>query len=299
MEYEAAVASGKPIYPFLASNKFLLPPDLQENDAKRENLSTFRKRLEKDHTPGYFDNVDQLCAEVAAAIPRPTVQVGKIIVPKLPQPYLAHPYPLQENFTGRLKERAMLTEWIRAADSKPMLSLVGMGGLGKSALTWYWLHEDLPQENLRLPGIVWWSFYESKAFFESFLNHALLYASGGTIDPTQIASDYDRMQCLWCILHDTPFLLVFDGAERLLRAYHALDVAYKGDDFSEEAGDRHLLCADPRAGQFLQWLASQSVKTNTLLTTRLHPKELDGLAGCRKEDLMRLEPDDAVEFMRR
>ena len=32
---------------------------------------------------------------------------------------------------------------------------------------------------------------------------------------------------------------------------------------------------------------------------RLHPKELHGLAGCRKDDLEHLEPDDAVEFMRR
>jgi hypothetical protein len=33
-------------------------------------------------------------------------KAGRITVPKLPQPYLAHPYPLQENFTGRAKERA-------------------------------------------------------------------------------------------------------------------------------------------------------------------------------------------------
>ena len=180
-----------------------------------------------------------------------------------------------------------------------MLSLVGMGGSGKSALTWFWLHEDLPQEKLHFSGVIWWSFYESEASFESFLAHALLYASGGTIDPIQVPSDHDRMQSLWCILRDSPFLIVFDGVERLLRAYHALDAPYKGDDFSAETGDRHLLCADPRAGQFLQWLASPGVKTRTLVTTRLHPRELQGLAGCRKEELKHLEPDDAVEFMRR
>jgi hypothetical protein len=51
LEYEAALGSGKTIYPFLASNKFLLPPDLQETDATRKKLQTFRKRLEQDHTP--------------------------------------------------------------------------------------------------------------------------------------------------------------------------------------------------------------------------------------------------------
>jgi tetratricopeptide (TPR) repeat protein len=299
LEYETAVASGKDVFAFLASNKFLLPPDLQEDDATRQKLRAFRERLEKDHTPRYFDNEDHLCAEVAAAVPKPREQAGRISVPKLPHPYLAHPYPIQENFTGRVKERTMLTEWVTAADSRPLLSLVGMGGIGKSALTWFWLHEDLPQEDIRFSGVIWWSFYEREASFESFLAHALLYASGGTTDPTQVASDYDRMQDLWRILRDSPLLIVFDGAERLLRAYHALDAAYRGDDFKEETGDNHLRCADPRAGQFLQWLASPGTKTRTLVTTRLHPKELEGLAGCQREELKRLDPHDAVEFMRR
>ncbi len=299
LEYEAALASGKDVFPFLASEKFPVLATHREDDATHAKLQAFRECIGRDHTPRDFDNVDHLCAEVAAAVPRPTERVGRISVPKLPHPYLAHPYPIQENFTGRLKERAMLTNWVRAADSRPMLSLVGMGGLGKSALTWFWLHEDLPQEKLRFSGVIWWSFYEREASFESFLVHTLLYASAGTIDPMQVPSDYDRMSALWCILRDSPFLIVFDGAERLLQAYHALDAAYKGDDFSAETGEKHLLCADPHAGAFLQALADPWVKTRTLLTTRLHPKELQGLAGCRREDLEHLQPDDAVEFMRR
>ena len=299
LEYEAALASGKLIYPFLASNKFLLPPDLQEDDATRQKSQAFRKRLEQDHGPRYFDSEKDLCLEVVAALSKPSQQSGRIKVPTLPQPYLAHPYPLQENFTGRLKERAMLTDWIREQNSQPILSLVGMGGLGKSALTWFWLNEDLPHENLKFEGVIWWSFYEREASFESFISHALFYASSGTIDPAQLPSYYDRMEALFCILQGSPFLLIFDGLERLLRAYHALDVAYKGDDFSAEVGDKHLFCADYRAGEFLQWLAASGTKTKTLITTRLNPKELHDLAGCRKEELERLEPDDAVEFMRR
>ena len=299
LEYEAAVSSGKEVFAFLASDEFQVPPGLRENDATRAKLQAFRKRLSHDHTPRPFNNADRLCAEVAAAVPKPTERAGRISVPKLPRPYPAHPYPIQGNFTGRVKERTMLTDWACGADSKPMLSLVGLGGLGKSALTWYWLHEDLPQEKLKLSGVIWWSFYEQEASFESFLPRALLYASGGTIDPTELPSDYDRMHSLWCILRDSPFLIVFDGAERLLRAYHALDAAYRGDDFNQEAGDNHLRCANPQAGQFLQWLASPGVKTRTLLTTRLHAKELNDLAGCRKVELEHLDPDDAVEFMRR
>ncbi|MEN6576131.1 MAG: DUF4062 domain-containing protein, partial [Phycisphaerales bacterium] len=299
LEHEASLASGKAVFPFIASDKFPLSPSLREGDATHAKLQAFREHLGQDHTPRHFDNVDHLCAEVAVAVPRPSERAGRIIVPKLPQPYLAHPYSIQENFTGRLKERAMLTDWVREADSQPMLSLVAMGGMGKSALTWFWLHEDLPQEKLQFSGIIWWSLCEREASLESFLVRALLYASGGTIDPMQVPSNYDRMQSLWCILQESPFLIVFDGIERLLRAYHTLDAPYKGDNFNKEIGDRHLFCADPHAGLLLQWLASPGTRTRTLLTTRLYPKELEGLAGCRKEELRHFEPDDAVEFMRR
>ncbi|MGD0551625.1 MAG: DUF4062 domain-containing protein [Sedimentisphaerales bacterium] len=297
LEYHAAPS--QKIYSFLATDKFPVSPSLREDDVTYKKLQAFRKDIEQNHTPRYFDSEEQLCTEVVAATPKPSQQSGRIIVPTLPQPYLAHPYPLQENFTGRLKERAMLTDWVRQQNGPSVLSLVGMGGLGKSALTWFWLNEDLPHENLKFSGILWWSFYEREASFESFISHALLYASGGTIDPAQLQSDYDRMGALFCILQNSPFLLILDGLERLLRAYHALDAAYKGDDFSAEPGDKHLLCADPRAGQFLQWLASSGTKPKTIITTRLHPKELHNLAGCRKEDLNHFESDDAVEFMRR
>ena len=299
LEYDAAIASGKPVYPFLASNEFRYDPGLREDDAANKKLQVFRDHLTKEHCPRSFDSADGLCAEVIAALAPHAKSMGKLWLPKIPQPYLAHPYPLQENFTGRLKERAMLTEWVRDPHAQSILSLIGMGGLGKSALTWFWLNEDLPQEKLKFSGVLWWSFYEQKAGFEAFLRHALLYASGGTIAPEKLPSDYDRMQSLFCILQESPFLLILDGAERLLQAYHTLDAAYKGDDFKKETGDNHLRCFDPRAGQFLQWLATPHIMTRTLLTTRLHPKELQGLAGCRTKDLKRLDPQDAVEFMRR
>jgi tetratricopeptide (TPR) repeat protein len=298
LEYEVALNSHKPVYTFLASEQFTYNPNFREEDAANTKIKAFRDRLAKKHSPRPFDNADNLCVEVIVALASIAKSVSKLLVPLPPISYLAHPYPLQENFTGRLKERAMLTDWIRGQIGQPILSLVGMGGLGKSALTWFWLNEDLPHENLKFEGIIWWSFYEQEASFESFISHALFYASGRTIDPAQFQSDYDRMLALLCILQNAPFLIILDGLERLLRAYHALDAAYKGDDFSSEAGDKHLFCANPLAGAFLQWLATSGTKTKTLITTRFHPKEFHNLAGCRKEELQHLEPDDAYQFMR-
>ncbi len=54
------------------------------------------------------------------------------------EPYFAHPYPLQENFTGRVSERVMLTKWL-VGEQHPVLALTAIGGMGKSALTWAWL----------------------------------------------------------------------------------------------------------------------------------------------------------------
>ena len=50
------------------------------------------------------------------------------------QPNFAHPYPLQEHFTGRIRERKMLTEWL-ISRKHSLLALVAIGGMGKSSLT--------------------------------------------------------------------------------------------------------------------------------------------------------------------
>ena len=130
---------------------------------------------------------------------RPTAAAS---IPEAPEPYFAHPYPLQENFTGRVRERKLLTEWLTTSQDQ-VLALIALGGMGKSALTWVWLHRDVlgvslpgqPQqasdvaqacrvaEEARPDGVLWWSFYDREASFGSFLNAALRYASGGEIDP--------------------------------------------------------------------------------------------------------------------
>ena len=58
------------------------------------------------------------------------------VIPKLPAPYLAHPYPMQKNFTGRMAERMELTEWYTNRP-EPRFAYIAIGGMGKSALTWY------------------------------------------------------------------------------------------------------------------------------------------------------------------
>nr|QNO51124.1 hypothetical protein OLNPMGDC_00015 [Methanosarcinales archaeon ANME-1 ERB6] len=223
----------------------------------------------------------------------------EIAVPKPPTPYFAHPYPMQKNFTGREKERAELTEWLEN-DSNSMFVHVAIGGMGKSALAWYWLTEDvikLKREN-PLKGIIWWSFYDKEASFESFLNHSIEYASEGKVDAEKIESRRDKMDELYSLLSGNQFILVLDGVERLLRAYAGMGSPYQGDEVKEDEKKDYNACVEPNCGTFLQMLANVP-KTKTLITTRISPKELDDLDGVVRRELKEMDKEDAVEFFER
>ena len=75
--------------------------------------------------------------------------LGKPPEPKPPKElerndwFLAHPYPMPPNFTGRLQERGMLTAWLYKDTTHPLLVLRALGGFGKSALAWHWLTHDV------------------------------------------------------------------------------------------------------------------------------------------------------------
>lgn len=62
------------------------------------------------------------------------------------------------------------------------MSVVAIGGMGKSALTWKWLNDIAPLERTDRAGRLWWSFYESDATFENFVIRALAYVSRRGID---------------------------------------------------------------------------------------------------------------------
>jgi tetratricopeptide (TPR) repeat protein len=220
--------------------------------------------------------------------------------PEPPAPYVAHPYPAHEHFTGREQERAELTAWL-TDDVHPLLAVIAIGGMGKSALAWYWLHNDLLPlglGNWDLRGALWWSFYDQKAGFERFLRRTIAYASSGQMDAEKW-SVWDRMECLRTLLAGQRFLLVLDGAERLLRAYARMDAPYLGgkvgDDDSSADQVSSRQCADLNTGTFLQWLAGLNA-TKTLLTSRLLPRELEGLAGVARMNLTKMDTRDAVRF---
>lgn len=229
--------------------------------------------------------------------------LGKPPEPEPPQQsqpeqwFLAHPYPMPPNFTGRVAERQMLDHWLNSDTAHPLLSIRALGGFGKSALVWHWLTHDV--NPAAWPRVVWWSFYENDASFDRFLDETLDYLSGGKLDATQCSGKNAVMKLLQ-MLHTPGTLLVLDGFERVLRAFGGLDAAYQGDEAHCKGNDRD--CISPLAEWFLYNIALQpQLRSKVLLTTRLCPRVLEAkgsglLTGCLEEELKQMQPDDAVAF---
>ncbi len=141
---------------------------------------------------------------------------------------LKHPYPMPRNFTGRIAERAMLTQWLNEDKENHLFILRALGGFGKSALSWQWITHDVDIKEF--PKVLWWSFYEGDASFEHFIEETLKYLK---LDVPQ--SKRDQVDALLKAMQSQKVLLIMDGFERVLRAYSSMSAAYQGD---EEPKDR-------------------------------------------------------------
>ena len=285
LEYEHALKNKIPVRVYLTDDEFSCSPKV--TDENRERINEFRSLLSKKHTCSYFSTPEGLYDKL-------TLDLKQFPVP----PYIAHPYPLQANFTGRVDERKLLTDWL-TEDPHSMLSFIAIGGMGKSALAWYWLIEDIKGSDEQPQKIVWWSFYDYESGFGRFLKKAIEYFCDDEVDWSSLESTRDQMEFLYKILCDNRFLLVLDGVERVLRAYYNLGSPYQGDEVKEDECGDFRACIEPNCGMFFQWLASGKPRTKTLLTSRLYPKELDDLDGCLRKDLKWMDKEDAVEFFKR
>jgi tetratricopeptide (TPR) repeat protein len=351
MEYERAVERGIPILLFLMHEDVpVLPTDYDRGEAAQK-LEKFKDRLKKDRVLSFFKSPEHLRGLVLHSLsdmrrklaPPPrdaletssnTTPAGSSIhyisdIPVAPEPYIAHPYTLLRvrGLIGRQEQLELLTDWVTGKGNLSdvrIFSIVAIGGMGKSALTWSWFNHVAHQEMSPLAGRVWWSFYESDATYENFITRCLAYVSGHPRDQVRRLSDVEKERQLLRILNQQPFLLVLDGLERLLVAYAQADSAYL---FDEEARDqangnylvgtrgltistgrllvgRHKLrkTADPRVGRFLQELTRVSA-SRILVSTRLYPADLQQpmgapLPGCFALFLSGLSDRDALALWR-
>ncbi len=240
LEYEHALKNKIPVRIYLMNDDHPWPssPDFRDN---QESIAVFRNLLKK-HTCSFYTTPEAFYDKL------------KLDIQKFPIPPAYYPaYPMHENFTGRKKEREMLTNWLRK-DSHPMLALIAMGGMGKTSLAWHWLTEDIKGSDEQLRKILWWSFYDSEAGFDRFLRKAIEYFNDDEVDWNKLASTRDKMEFLYEILSKNHYLLMLDGVERVLRNYFNLGSPYQGDEIKEDAKGDFRSCIEPNCGMFFQWL---------------------------------------------
>jgi tetratricopeptide (TPR) repeat protein len=349
MEYNRAVARGIPRLVFLMDEKHPITIADVDKGEKAVKLEALKARLGAERVVNFYKSPEDLRAHVintlsvykkeeaeksvkslsekAKTASAEFHYVGNIPLP--PEEYIAHPYTLLQThgLVGRQPELNLLTNWVARPDSDiynaHILSIVAIGGMGKSALTWKWFSDIAPQEMKPLAGRMWWSFYESDASFENFIIRALAYVSNRSIEDIRQIHSQDREAELLSILDKGPFLMVLDGLERMLIAYARMDAAYLTDsDYDKQTANyvasayglppgaaqsftgQHMVrkTADPRAGAFLRKL-SRVRAARILISTRLYPFDLQRgdalpLPGCEAVFLGGLSNDDALNLWR-
>jgi hypothetical protein len=346
MEYNRAVELNKPRLIFLIGKDHPVYGDDFEIGAGAEKLKALKERIGESRVTAFFKSPEDLrshvfealnklakkfeAAETDDAVARVAAKLHRhSAIPAPPESYVAHPYTLLQTreLIGRQAELNALTDWVAKPGSRAfearIFCFVAIGGMGKSALTWKWFNQIAPQEMRPLAGRLWWSFYESDATFENFLNRALCYVSGDSEEAVRALPRPDRESELLRLLSEKPYLFVLDGLERILIAYNRMDASRLSDDeFDQQTANvvagavglpasagqsfvgQHRLrqTADPRAGAFLKKLA-QVVQSRILITTRLYPSELQvptggPCPGAAAYFLRGLSEDDALGLWR-
>jgi hypothetical protein len=346
MEYNRAVELEKPRLIFFIDQAHPITGKDVETGPGAIKLQALKDRIGQQRVATFFKSPGDLRGDVVAALTTLGKKLDtastsgdavsstvahlhrKTSIPAPPEPYIAHPYTLLQSrdLIGRQAELNALSDWISkpvspASDAR-LFCLVAIGGMGKSALTWKWFNQIAPNEMERLAGRMWWSFYESDATFENFLNRALCYVSGLSEEEVRTLPWHEREAQLLRHLDEKPYLFALDGLERILSAYGMDASKLPDDEYDAKCANyvtgavgssltatqsfvgQHRLrqTTDPRAGTFLQKL-TQIKQSRVLISTRLYPWALQLPGGSPRPGsfayfLSGLSEDDALSLWR-
>jgi hypothetical protein len=228
--------------------------------------------------------------EALTALTTESVAEGVRAIPKPPALYANPPYLLTYTFIGRWQELHELDQWAESGESAMVYEAIG--GIGKSALVWEWLESHSHSKIPGLAGRLWWSFYERGSSLRGFVRHALAYVSDEDIEEYRHLDDAEAVKRLVTALRAKPYLLVLDGFERLLAAYHHLDKAQIRDDRVREDLRQST---NPQDGDLMRALVD-CAPSKILVTSRLMPKALEDCT--RHYVLPGLTPRDAESLVR-
>jgi hypothetical protein len=205
---------------------------------------------------------------------------------KLPAPpafYASPDYIGRNNFIGRQAQLQLLNSWAQAADPTSVLLFEAIGGTGKSMLTWEWTTKHATNVRGDWAGRFWYSFYEKGAVMRGFCQHALAYMTRQPLEAFANKSTAEMGDQLLVALRQKPWLLILDGLERVLVAYHRLDAAELRDEELDIPTDK-ILDRNPCEAirdedtDLLRALAA-ATPSKILISSRLIPRVLLNPAG--------------------
>lgn len=328
LEFEEAQRLRLPTLIFVMGENHPVTESGVELDAeKREKLKEYRELAKEGRIYVEFDSLEDFNSKAIHAVarlgrylreqdaaspnvdPPPSSKAGQEAnpIPSPPAFYAEPPYIGSHNFVGRKAELDRLSDWASPADPHPILLFEAIGGTGKSMLTWEWVNKYSVSVRNDWAGIFWYSFYEKGAIMSDFCQRALAYITGKPLKDFRKKKITELGELLLRHLQDRPWLLVLDGLERVLVAYHRIDAAQIADEEVDTAEDQ-IAKRDPCAGirpeddDFLRMLAA-AVPSKVLITTRLTPRVLlspssQGIPGVLRVPLPGLRPQDAEELLR-
>ncbi len=191
---------------------------------------------------------------------------------------------------GRTVQLQVLTDWAKPTDTSSILLFEAIGGNGKSMLTWHWAKDEdgkfatvcRPEDN-PWAGRFWYSFYEKGAIMRDFCLHALHYMTQQPMESLEKKPMLELRTALLAQLHARPWLLILDGLERVLVAYHRIDAAEVRDEEVNRPTDK-ILDRDPcdairdEDTELLRALAAAK-PSKILISSRLIPRVLLNPSG--------------------
>jgi len=288
LEYQRAMSRpGLPLLAFVVDPAFAWPPPDIDRDEDAAALARFAGQVRDAHTVGRLAELAAFREDLLLALSRfqGTVPLAgspaeeqedpqhETWVPAPPEFHAVPPYVGGAPFTGRAGDLDLLDEWAGSAD--PVMVVEAIGGTGKSALTWQWAQQRAHEVIPGLAGRLWWSFYEGSASMTRFLQELLAYASGQPMRQIRRLNQAELADQALVALRGRRYLLVLDGFERLLTAYHRYDPTKLRDEEVKQ-DERSLI--EPQADDFVRRLAAAG-PSKILISTRLMPTALQGRFG--------------------
>jgi tetratricopeptide (TPR) repeat protein len=331
LEFDEAQRLNRPTLLFIMGDKHqVIPGNVETNASRRKKLSGFRDRAKKIKRDSHvhriyatFENLEEFKSQAIHAVanlrryldeqpaavqdhPVIVVEAEPNTIPAPPDFYAEPPYIGSHEFLGRRAELERLSDWASPSDSHPIILFEAIGGAGKSLLTWEWTAKHATQIRGDWAGRFWYSFYEKGAIMADFCRHALSYITGQPLHHFRKRKTVQLGEMLLGLLQKQPWLLVLDGLERVLVAYHRFDAAQLVD---EEAGRTDEIahrdpCAAirPEDDDLLRALAG-ALPSKLILTSRLVPRVLLNsssqlIPGVVRVPLPGLRPPDAEALLR-